>query len=65
MNPLNSTYDSTYGTVTVKGIKKLGTFVVASEILEEEEPDEPAEPVSSAPVVEGPEEDENPKTGAC
>ena len=58
-------YDPTYNTITVKNVKKLGTFVVASDVLEEEEPDEPAEPVSSAPVVEEPEEDENPKTGAC
>lgn len=65
LTPLTGKYDSAYKTVEVKNIKKLGTFVVASEILEEDEPDEPAEPVSSAPVVEGPEEDENPKTGAC
>lgn len=65
LTPLTGKYDSTYDTVTVKGIKKLGTYVIASEILEEDEPDEPAEPVSSAPVVEEPEEDENPKTGAC
>ncbi len=65
LTPLTGSYDSTYDTVVVKGVKTLGTFVVASEILEEDEPDEPAEPVSSAPVVEGPEEDENPKTGAC
>ncbi len=63
--PTDTADASRYDIVTVKGIKKLGTFVVASDILEEDEPDEPAEPVSSAPVVEGPEEDENPKTGAC
>ncbi len=72
LNPLNSTYDSTYGTVTVKGIKKLGTFVVASEILEVED-EEDNEPVSSAPIVEEPSSsqpssnngDRNPSTGAC
>lgn len=71
LNPLNSTYDSTYGTVTVKGIKKLGTFVVASEILEVED-DEDNEPVSSAPIVEesssqpsSNDGDRNPSTGAC
>ncbi len=66
LTPLDqyTTYDPTYNTVKVKNVKKLGTFVVASDMLEEEV-DEPAEPVSSAPVVEEPEEDENPKTGAC
>ena len=71
LNPLNSTYDSTYGTVTVKGIKKLGTFVVASEILEVED-EEDNEPVSSAPIVEesssqpsSNDGDRNPSTGAC
>ncbi len=67
LTPLDGSYSSTYDTVTVKGIKKLGTFVVASEILEvEEEPEEPAEPVDSTPVAE-PDNDEggNPNTGAC
>ena len=71
LNPLTSTYDSTYGTVTVKGIKKLGTFVVASEILEVED-EEDNEPVSSAPIVEesssqpsSNDGDRNPSTGAC
>ena len=71
LTPLTTSYDSSYGTVTVKGIKKLGTFVVASEILEVEE-EEDNEPVSSAPVVEEPSSqpssndgDRNPSTGAC
>ena len=70
LTPLTSTYDSAYKTVAVKGIKKLGTFVVASEILEVED-EEDNEPVSSAPVVEEPSsqpsssEDKNPSTGAC
>jgi len=69
--PLTTTYDSSYKTVTAKGVKKLGTFVVASEILEVED-DEDNEPVSSAPVVEEPSSSEpsndgerNPSTGAC
>ena len=60
-------YDDTYKTVTVSGIKKLGTYVIADQILEvEEEPEEPAEPVDSTPVAE-PDDDEgqNPNTGAC
>ena len=58
----DTTYDSTYGTVTVKGIKKLGTFVVASEVLEEEEEEEePAEEVTETPEVD----ESNPNTGAC
>ena len=71
MNPLTTTYDSSYKTVTAKGIKKLGTFVIASEILEVED-EEDNEPVSSAPVVEEPssqpssnDSDRNPATGAC
>ena len=72
LNPLNSTYDSTYDTVTVKGVKKLGTFVIASEVLEVED-EEDNEPVNSAPVVEEPSSSEapsndgerNPSTGAC
>ena len=72
LSPLDGTYDSSYGTVTVKGIKRLGgTFVVASEILEVED-EEDNEPVSSAPVVEEPSSqpadnsgDRNPSTGAC
>ncbi len=71
LNPLTTTYESTYKTVTAKGIKKLGTFVVASEILEVED-EEDNEPVSSAPVVEEPSSqpadnsgDRNPSTGAC
>jgi len=71
--PLDGTYDSSYGTITVKNIKRLsGTFVVASEILEVED-DEDNEPVDSAPVVEEPSSSEapstsnerNPSTGAC
>ena len=60
-------YDNTYKTITVKNVKRLGTYVISSEILEvEEEPEEPAEPVDSTPVAE-PDEDEggNPNTGAC
>ena len=72
LSPLDGTYDSSYGTVTVKGIKRLGgTFVVASEILEVED-EEDNEPVSSAPVVEESSSqpvdnsgDRNPSTGAC
>ena len=72
LTPLTTSYDSSYGTVTVKGIKKLGTFVVASEILEVED-DEDNEPVSSAPIVEESSSsqpssnngDRNPSTGAC
>ena len=69
--PLTTSYDSTYSTVSVKGIKKLGTFVVASEILEVEN-DEDNEPVSSAPIVEessssqpSNSDERNPSTGAC
>lgn len=54
-----------YGTVTAKGIKKLGTFVVASEILEVEEPEEPEEPASSETEAPAVEKEENPNTGAC
>ena len=62
LTPLDTTYDSTYGTVTAKGIKKLGTFVVASEVLEVEEEEEPAdETTDETPAVE----EENPNTGAC
>ena len=71
--PLDGTYDSTYNTITVKNIKRLGgTFVVASEILEVED-EEDNEPVDSAPVVEESSSSEapstnterNPSTGAC
>ena len=62
LTPLTTTYDSTYGTVTAKGIKKLGTFVVASEVLEVEEEEEPKEPADETPAVE---DEENPNTGAC
>ena len=71
--PLAGEYESTYGTITVKGIKDLsGTFVIASEILEVED-DEDNEPVNSAPVVEDSSSSEapsngnerNPSTGAC
>ena len=68
LTPLDGSYNSTYSTITVKGVKKFGTFVVASEILEvEEEPEEPAEPVDSAPSVEDKNDEEggNPNTGAC
>ena len=61
LTPLDTTYDSTYGTVTAKGIKKLGTFVVASEVLEVEEEEEPEEPADETPAVE----EQNPNTGAC
>ena len=72
LEPLTSTYDSTYDTVTVKGVKRLGTFVIASEVLEVED-EEDNEPVDSAPVVEEPASSEpsdnsgerNPSTGAC
>ena len=63
-----STFDPTYKTVTVKNIKKLGRYAIASEILPvEEEPEEPepAEPVSSAPTTEPDDEGQNPNTGAC
>jgi len=67
-----SDYNSTYDTITVKGIKDLsGTFVIASEILEVED-DEDNEPVDTPPVVEEPSSSEpttvvekNPSTGAC
>ena len=49
-------YDSTYETVTVEGINKLTSYLVASEALEVE-----AEAETEAPEVE----DENPNTGAC
>ena len=65
--PLSGTYNSTYNTVEVKGVKRLGKYAIASEILPvDEEPEEPAEPVDSTPVAE-PDEDEggNPNTGAC
>ena len=67
--PLNGTYNKTYNTVEVKGIKRLGKYAIASDILpveeEPEEPDEPAEPVSSAPTTEPDDEGQNPNTGAC
>ena len=65
--PMNGTYNKTYNTVEVKGIKRLGKYAIASDILPvEEEPEEPAEPVDSTPVAE-PDNDEggNPNTGAC
>ena len=65
--PLNGTYNKTYNTVEVKGVKRLGKYAIASDILPvEEEPEEPAEPVDSTPVAE-PDNDEgqNPNTGAC
>ena len=67
LEPLTGKFDSTYKVIEVKGIKKLGTYVIADQILEvEEEPEEPAEPVDSTPVAE-PDDDEgqNPNTGAC
>ena len=67
--PLNGTYNKTYNTVEVKGIKRLGKYAIASDILpveeEPEEPDEPAEPVDSAPTTEPDDEGGNPNTGAC
>ena len=67
--PLNGTYNKTYNTVEVKGIKRLGKYAIASDILpveeEPEEPDEPAEPVDSAPTTEPDDEGQNPNTGAC
>ena len=67
--PMNGTYNKTYNTVEVKGIKRLGKYAIASDILpveeEPEEPDEPAEPVSSAPTTEPDDEGQNPNTGAC
>ena len=65
--PMNGTYNKTYNTVEVKGVKRLGKYAIASDILPvEEEPEEPAEPVDSTPVAE-PDNDEgqNPNTGAC
>ena len=61
LTPLDTTYDSTYGTVTAKGIKKLTTFVVADQVLEVEEEEEPAEEVTETPEVD----ESNPNTGAC
>ena len=61
LTPLDTTYDSTYGTVTAKGIKKLTTFVVADQVLEVEEEEEPDDEVTETPDVE----EENPNTGAC
>ena len=57
LTELDGEYDSTYGIVTVDGVKTLGSYVIASEALEVEE--EPAAP--STPAVE----EENPNTGAC
>lgn len=55
-------YDKNSNTVyTGKVIKKLTTYVIASEEIVDEEPEEPA---SSAPSVE-PDDNINPKTGAC
>jgi hypothetical protein len=65
---MNGTYNKTYNTVEVKGVKRLGKYAIASEILPvEEEPEEPepAEPVSSAPTTEPDDEGGNPNTGAC
>ena len=61
LTPLDTTFDSTYGTVTAKGIKKLTTFVVADQVLEVEEEEEPEEPADETPAVE----EQNPNTGAC
>ena len=63
LTPLDTTFDSTYGTVTAKGIKKLTTFVVADQVLEveEEEEKEPDDEVTETPAVE----EQNPQTGAC
>ena len=62
LTPLDTTFDSTYGTVTAKGIKKLTTFVVADQVLEvEEEEEEPTEEVTETPEVD----ESNPNTGAC
>ena len=61
LTPLDTTFDSTYGTVTAKGIKKLTTFVVADQVLEVEEEEEPDDEVTETPDVE----EENPNTGAC
>ena len=57
LTELEGEYDSTYGVITVDGVKTLGTYVIASEALEVEE--EPAAP--STPAVE----EANPNTGAC
>jgi len=65
-------WNSTYNTVTIKGIKDLkGTFVVAEREIEVPD-DEDNEPVDSAPIVEEPSSSEpsndserNPSTGAC
>ena len=69
LEPLTGKFDSTYKVIEVNGIKKLGTYVIADQILEveeePEEPDEPAEPVSSAPTTEPDDEGGNPNTGAC
>ena len=67
LEPLTGKFDPTYKVIEVKNIKKLGTYVIADQILPvEEEPEEPAEPVDSTPVAE-PDNDEggNPNTGAC
>lgn len=56
LTELDGEYDSTYGVITVDGVKTLGTYVIASEALEAEE-----EPAPSTPAVE----EENPNTGAC
>ena len=66
LEPLNGEFDPTYKVIKVKNIKKLGTYVIADQILEvEEEPEEPAEPVDSTPVAEPDDEGQNPNTGAC
>ena len=69
LEPLTGKFDPTYKVMEVKGIKKLGTYVIADQILEveeePEEPDEPAEPVDSAPTTEPDDEGGNPNTGAC
>ena len=61
-----TSFDKTYKTVTVKNVKRLGSYVISPVILpEDEEPEEPAEPVDSTPVAEPDDEGENPNTGAC
>ena len=55
--PMTTEYDSTYDVVTVDGVKKLTSYVIASEELVVEV----EEPVVEEPAVE----EENPNTGAC
>lgn len=63
LTKLDGKYDSVDKTIAVNGIKHLTSYVVASEELPEDEPDE-EDSSSSAPTDEVPSTPANPSTGA-